>query len=132
MKKILYIEDNISDIALFEEAIKDNEIEVDLEIITDAEDFLTFLNSINSDNLSKLPDLVISDVSLPKINGAELIANISANSFFNDIPVVAYSTSSYQKDIDACLANGAKNYYQKPMNYFDTQKLIKEICDKWL
>ncbi|MEJ6796807.1 MAG: response regulator [Flavobacteriales bacterium] len=130
MKRILYIEDNTSDVALFEEAIKDNGIEVELQVITDAEEFLDLINA--ADASVKLPDLIISDVSLPKINGAELILHVTQNEYYTSVPVVAYSTSSYQKDIDACMANGAKQYYQKPMNYYDTQKLIKDIYDKWL
>ena len=130
MKKILYIEDNISDIALFEEAIKDNGTEVELQVITDAEEFLDLVKATHSS--FDLPDLIISDVSLPKINGADLILSVTENKHYSSVPVVAYSTSNYQKDIDACIANGAKKYYQKPMNYYDTQKLIKDICDSWL
>jgi len=131
MKQVLYIEDNLADVTLFEEAIKDNQSKIELTIIGDAEDFLSFLNT-HSGNSDDMPDLIISDVSLPKISGTELIKKIKTNSSFKDVPVVAYSTSSYQKDIDSCLANGASAYYQKPMNYYDTQKVLKEIFDTWL
>ncbi len=132
VKKVLYIEDSLADITLFEEAVKDNNSEIILEIVSDAESLIDYVN--NSQDLlpSDLPDLIISDVSLPKISGVELIKVIKENETLKHLPIIAYSTSSYQKDIDSCKENGASDYYQKPMNYYDSQEVIKEIFDKWL
>lgn len=132
MKKVLYIEDNVSDVALFEEALKDNQIDLHLTVLTDAEEFMEFLSDVTDMEDENIPDLIISDVSLPKINGSELIKRVSEHKILQHTPIVAYSTSSYQKDIEVCKANGAVEYYQKPMNYYDTLELVGEICQKWL
>ena len=68
--RILLVEDNPGDVRLTEEAFKDCNIQVDLDVVSDGEQAIRYLNRIEPYQNSKLPDLVLLDLNLTKINGA--------------------------------------------------------------
>lgn len=132
VKKVLYIEDNIADIKLFEEAISFNELAINLEFVTDGQEMLNYFESSKKAHYRDLPDLIISDLNLPKISGQQVISAIKADSVFKKIPVIVFSTSKLKSDIEKCYEYGANAYLSKPVDIDKIFELIELIDRFWL
>jgi signal transduction histidine kinase/DNA-binding response OmpR family regulator len=74
--------------------------------------------------LSMLPDLIISDVMMPKMNGLEMLAEIRKNKHTSTIPIIMLSAKSGKRETVEGLQTGADDYMSKP---FDTSELIARI-----
>ncbi|GAA4341997.1 response regulator [Flaviaesturariibacter amylovorans] len=65
----------------------------------------------------QLPDLILSDLNMPGMNGMELLHALRADARYAALPVVITSTSSTQSIIDRALAAGASWYRVKPETF---------------
>ncbi len=74
--------------------------------------------------LSMLPDLIISDVMMPKMNGLEMLAEIRNNKLTSTTPIIMLSAKSGKRETVEGLQTGADDYMSKP---FDTSELIARI-----
>ena len=85
----------------------------------------------------ELPDLVLSDVAMPRMNGRQLCINIKSHSSISHIPVILLSGLDSKEHIIKGLAAGADDYITKPFdsmiliakieNLIDSRKKVKEI-----
>lgn len=132
VKKVLYIEDNIADIKLFEEAISFNELAINLEFVTDGQEMLNYFEASKKAHYRDLPDLIISDLNLPKISGQQVISEIKKDSVFKKIPVIVFTTSKLKSDIEKCYEYGANAYLSKPVDIDKIFELIELIDKFWL
>lgn len=132
VKKVLYIEDNLADIKLFEEAISFNELAIKLEYVTDGQEMLNYFEAAKAAHYRDLPDLIISDLNLPKISGQQVIAEIKKDSVFKKIPIVVFTTSKLRSDIEKCYEYGANAYLSKPVDIDKIFELIELIDKFWL
>jgi CheY-like chemotaxis protein len=74
--------------------------------------------------LAELPDLVVSDVEMPKMNGFEVLSDIRNTPETAQTPVILLTSRSSEEDIKHGLAEGANAYLTKP---FDPNKLIEAV-----
>jgi CheY-like chemotaxis protein len=75
----------------------------------------------------QLPDIIVSDLNMPKFSGAELISILRDNSRYDDIPIIIYSTSSFSHDIEHCLKAGAYEFVVKPNVFAGYEKLADRL-----
>src|SRR5690554_4875548 len=115
MKKIsiLHVEDNEGDVLLVKEAFENSIIVKEINNVYDGEKAIQFLNNILIDGGIGLPNLIILDINLPKINGHEVLAYIKNNEYLKWIPVVVLTTSSAKSDIDLSYSNFANCFITK-------------------
>jgi len=132
VKKVLYIEDNIADIKLFEEAVSFNDLSIKLEYVTDGQEMLNYFEASKKAHYRDLPDLIISDLNLPKISGQQVISVIKADPVFKKIPVIVFSTSKLKSDIEKCYEYGANAYLSKPVDIDKIFELVELIDKFWL
>ena len=71
-----------------------------------------------------LPDLIISDIKMPSLDGIELLENISTSGLFKNIPVIILSGYEDGDKRKRCLDLGAFTYLVKP---FEPQALVAEV-----
>lgn len=130
---IMLIEDNEGDIILAKEALQHSKIKNRISVLQDGEKAIDFFN--NHDSLgrkdSELPDLIILDINLPKVDGKDVLKEIKGNPRFKKIPVVMFTTSSDESDISFSYANYANCYVTKPLNLDQYMQAIREIEDFW-
>jgi CheY-like chemotaxis protein len=124
MLKIIVVEDDPEDYFLLEESVRKSELCV-LTHFADPQDFWVYLNCLPD---RELPDLIISDLKMPKLTGLELLRLIKAAPGFSALKMIIYSTSNRQEDIDACLMAGAADYLQKPFHADGYKQLVERIC----
>lgn len=124
---ILLIEDNDGDVLLTREAFKEGRIKNRLSVAKDGQEALEFLNTANS-----LPDLILLDINLPKINGLEVLMTIKNNDRLRRIPVIILSTSGAQNDILTSYNNHANCFITKPVDFNRFMDVVRTIEDFWV
>ena len=80
---------------------------------------------------SPLPDLVILDLRLPKLDGHEVLTAIKQSEDFRSIPVVVLTTSDNKEDIALVYRNHADSYLVKPFGFGVFSELIRELSSYW-
>ena len=95
-------------------------------------DILTCNNGVEAIQLiqegtQNLPDLIISDLNTPVMNGLELILQLKAGELFNSIPIVVLSGEENSEMRIKCLDAGAEDYIVKPFNPRELESRIKVI-----
>ena len=81
---------------------------------------------------SPLPGLMILDLNLPGTDGREALSSLKRDPMFCAIPVVVLTTSSDERDIEACYRAGANSYIQKPLDLDRFMRLVRTLADYWL
>ena len=77
--------------------------------------------------MHRLPDFILLDIKLPRIDGFELLKILKSDPGFAQIPVIAVSTSDIRKDREKALALGAMEYLVKPANFDELQEKLQSI-----
>lgn len=107
--KILYIEDNISNIELVEQILSSQRSEISLITLTKGK------QSVEKAKENK-PDIILLDLNLPDIHGLEVMKMLNSDEETKRIPVIVISADAMPRQIDKLFKEGAKKYLTKPLN----------------
>ena len=129
--RILLVEDNPGDIRLTQEALKESELDVNLDVVTDGELAVDFLLKRNKFTEALRPHLILLDLNLPKKNGIEVLKEIKFHDQLKSIPVVVLTTSDADHDISKAYGLNANCYILKPVDFDDFAKIIRLIEEYW-
>ncbi len=133
-KVILLVEDNTDDVDLTIYALRKNEILNELVVARDGVEALEYLfgeDNGNSGN-NELPQLILLDLKLPKIDGLEVLRKLRNNEQTRLLPVIVLTSSREEKDVLNSYALGANSYIRKPVDFNKFFGVIKEILNYWL
>lgn len=130
--QILLIEDNLGDIRLIQEVLKESEHPYELQIVTDGEQAIRRLKREGEFKDALLPQLIFLDLNLPKKDGREVLAEIKGDNRLKSIPVVIFSSSEAEKDILNSYDLYANCYVVKPFDFNHFSQTIKSIQKFWL
>jgi two-component system, chemotaxis family, response regulator Rcp1 len=114
--KILLVDDSEADVYLFREAFQAVQSVHELEIARDGDEALQHLHAAGGKE--HLPDLIMLDLNLPKVDGFEVLRAIRADSKLRAIPVIVLSSSSNQRQVRRAYELGANAYIVKPLDDF--------------
>jgi CheY-like chemotaxis protein len=78
-----------------------------------------------------IPDIIILDLNMPKINGIEFLQILKNDSYLRYIPAIILTTSNNHKDVLECYKIGIAGYVLKPLKYDDYVGRIKKILEYW-
>jgi two-component system, chemotaxis family, response regulator Rcp1 len=130
--KILLVEDNSGDIRLTMEAFKGSKISVDIDVVTDGEMAIEYLeNKANFDQFL-LPDLVLLDLNIPKKDGREVLEFIKNHPVLKKLPVVILTTSNAEIDIVKSYNLHVNAYINKPVDFHEFYDIVQKIDQFWL
>ena len=134
-KIILLVEDNPDDEALTIRALKKNNILNQVVVAHDGAEALDFLfgtgEYVNRD-ISILPQVVLLDLNLPKLNGLEVLKSIRADDRTRLLPVVILTTSNEDRDRMESYKLGANSYIRKPVNFEQFNDAVQQLGIYWL
>lgn len=126
---ILLIDDNDGDIVLTKEALKEARIRNRISVAMDGQEALEFLNTCAP---ADLPDMILLDINLPKVDGLEVLSSIKQDDRLKMIPVIMLTTSSAQKDILTSYTNYANCFITKPVDLNRFMEVVRTIEDFWI
>lgn len=122
-KHIFLADDDAEDREIFEEALSQVHAEATLTL---AENGVRLMDLLNIPP-QPLPDVIFLDLNMPGKSGYDCIAEIRANALMNSFPVVIFTTSSQQQDIDQMYSLGADYYVSKPSNFNTLKEVIRKV-----
>ena len=129
--KVLLVEDNAGDIRLTQEALKEGGLIVDLDVVRDGKEAISYLRREERFSSVSLPDLILLDLNLPKKDGREVLQEIKADPGLMRIPVVVLTTSEAESDIVASYGLHANCYITKPVDIDQFIKIVKLLEEFW-
>ena len=134
-KIILLVEDNPDDRDLTLRALRKNNIDNHVVIAEDGVEALDYLfgtGTYSGSTHKIMPQVVLLDLKLPRLDGVEVLKQIRAHPSTRRLPVVILTTSAEQGDIAASYDNGASSYIRKPVDFGEFQEAIRQLGLYWL
>lgn len=134
-KIILLVEDNPDDVKLTERALNKAHVLNKLVVAKDGAEALDYLFGTGNwadRDLSTMPQVVLLDLKLPKIDGLEVLRRIRADRRTKLLPVVILTSSKEEKDIISGYAMGANSYIRKPVNFNQFADSVRQLGLYWL
>jgi CheY-like chemotaxis protein len=129
---ILLVEDNEGDILLTTEALNEGKIANIVSVVKDGWEAIQFLEKKEKYKLESLPDIILLDVNLPKMNGHEVVKYIKTSETLKHIPVIMLTTSTSPNDVFQCYQNHANCFITKPVEVGDFLKVIASVESFWI
>lgn len=121
MKKILLVDDRSSISKLITQFLSATyEVE-------NKEDGLQALAWLQEGNI---PDLILTDLQMPILDGFELINHVKSSGYFKDIPIIVVSSLDSSNDRIKCLKMGAEDYLVKPFNPEELLIRIERVLNR--
>jgi CheY-like chemotaxis protein len=120
IQKILLLDDDREDCEIFKEALKEIDPSLQLYCLYEGEGLLKAIES-------QQPDIIFLDMHMPKMGGIDCLRMLHKEGICNRIPVILYSGSESQRDIDLAYQLGAAHYFRKQFHLADMIQHIQEI-----
>ena len=128
-KNILLADDDPEDKAIIQDAMK----------MLSSDEVMCFANNgqhawellVKYYEDQSIPCLIVLDLNMPKMNGAQTLGKIKGDNRFKEIPVIIYSTSINPLEKEKCLLLGAHAYITKPVSFkesLETAKIFMAFC----
>ena len=131
---ILLVEDNPDDVELTILALEKNNIANPVKVVRDGQEALDYLfykgKYAGSDHA--LPNLVLLDLKLPKVDGIDVLNLIKADRKLKLIPVVVLTSSKEDSDLLKSYDLGVNSYIRKPVDFDQFVDTVKQIGFYWL
>ena len=134
-KLILLVEDNPKDEELTLRALKKSNIANSVVIARDGVEALDYLfgRVAYSDPASHvLPQLVLLDLKLPKVDGLQVLQEVRANDRTRRLPIVVFTSSSEEEDLLSSYNLGANSYIRKPVDFEQFVEATTQLGMYWL
>ena len=123
---ILLIEDDMIEVMKLKRTIKTLGLNHTLTEANNGEEALDLLK-----HKDRLPDIILLDLNMPKLNGLEFLKILKADERLRYIPTIILTTSSNQKDLLECFKSGISGYILKPLKYEEYVSKIDKLLAYW-
>jgi two-component system response regulator len=134
-KTILLVEDNPDDEALTLRALHKSKVANSITIARDGVEALDYLFGTGAQtgrDVSELPQVVLLDLKLPKVDGLEVLRRIRADERTRMLPVVILTSSKEEQDMANAYTSGANSYVRKPVDFNQFVDAIGQLGLYWL
>ena len=127
--RVLVADDDNDDFLILSDVFSSMDGEMKLDRATDGAQLIKYLYE-NVQSANGLPDVVILDLNMPKVDGMQALSVLRKEEAFKNIPVFVYTTSSDREQADRCRRSGANACFVKSCNY-DTIRSFAEFVIRW-
>lgn len=132
-RRILLVEDSEHDVTLTLEALGEAKLGDDVVVVRDGQEALDYLfrTGTYAAETPELPDVVLLDLKLPRVNGLEVLAKVKADPRLKHIPVVMLTSSEEDSDLERSYGLGVNAYVVKPTSFTDFSATVKKLGRFW-
>ena len=134
-KKILLVEDNADDEALTIRALNKSKVANKIDVVRDGAEALDYLfctGAYSDCDPLDLPQVILLDLKLPKVDGLEVLRRIRAEPRTRMLPVVILTSSKEDQDRISAYTSGANSYVRKPVDFSQFVDAIGNLGLYWL
>ena len=133
-RKILLVEDNPDDEFLALRALRKNNVANEVIVAHDGLEALNYLfgEGTQAGKPPLVPEVILLDLKLPKVDGLEVLRRIRADERTRRIPTVILTTSGESIDIEASYDNGCNSYIRKPVDFEQFMDAVRQLGLYWL
>jgi two-component system response regulator len=134
-KVILLVEDNADDEALTLRALKKNNIRNEVIVARDGSEALDYLFGLGAHagrDLRVMPQIILLDLKLPKVDGFEVLNRVRSNGATKLLPVVILTTSNEDQDRIRGYDLGANSFVRKPVEFDKFIEAVRQLGLYWL
>jgi two-component system, response regulator len=134
-KIILLVEDNPDDELLALRALKKNNLLSEVVVARDGVEALDYLfgdGEYAGRDTNVMPQLILLDLKLPRIDGLEVLRRLRADGRTRLLPVVILTSSREQQDMVDGYSLGANSYVRKPVNFEQFVRAVEQLKLYWL
>lgn len=133
LKRILLVEDDPRDVELTLEALGENNLMNEVDVVGDGEKALDYLFKRGefAARSGNNPAVILLDLKLPKIDGKEVLKEIRSNDTMKMIPVVVLTSSREQRDLVEAYRLGVNAYVVKPVDFHEFVDAVKHLGLFW-
>lgn len=124
---MIYADDDRDDLTLVKDALLSYEDTVEVCLFESGLDAYDFLLAMEKSN--RKPCLVVLDMNMPGLSGRELLPVLRGIPFFNDVPIILFTTSSAKMDYEFARAHGA-GFITKPMTYEQMEIVAEQLLSR--
>ena len=129
--EILLVEDNLADACLTREALQAGHVRHRLTHFTDGEEALLFIRREKWFARAPLPDLILLDLNLPKLDGRELLALVREDPELASLPVVVMTASQDHEDKIRAQDMAVQGYLRKPIDMEHFLEIVRDLRAYW-
>ncbi len=129
--RILLAEDNEGDVFLVRRALHKKGLSHELVVTHNGEEALAWLDGHSGEeHRDTAPDLILLDLNLPRVDGAQVLSHVRKSDTFSCTPVIVLTSSDSPKDRQMAMDLGANIYFRKPTDlasFMDLGRIIEEM-----
>jgi CheY-like chemotaxis protein len=133
--QILLVEDNRMDVELTLDAFREGKLANIVHVARDGQQALDYMFDVGpyADRTQyPLPDLILLDLKLPRIDGHEVLQRLKATPLVKRIPVIVLTSSKEEGDRALSYDSGANSYLVKPVSFDGFLEVVRKVHDYWL
>jgi len=132
---ILLVEDSPDDVDLTLRALKKSNVLNEVVVVRDGAEALDYLfatGTYSGRDSTVMPEVVLLDLKLPKVDGLEVLRQIRADERTKLLPVVILTSSSEERDVVESYKLGANSYIRKPVDFDQFIESVRQLGLYWL
>src|SRR6185369_2622897 len=133
---ILVVDDDPGDRLLIEKAMKESGVRNRVDFLQDGQELVDHLMDRLKPSVPEggrgLPDLILLDLNMPRLDGHEALKLVKRHSILKEIPVLIFTNSRSSEDILDSYKEGANTFLTKPFDYPGLVKLMGLLKSYWL
>ena len=130
--EVLVVEDNPGDASLIREVLGDAKVLTHVHQMEDGAEAMRFLRREGEHAEAPSPHLIFLDLSLPGLDGREVLNAIKADDTLRAIPVVVLTSSGTEKDVFSAHDKHANCFVVKPDSTEDLARVVRNLVRFWL
>jgi two-component system response regulator len=134
-KTLLLVEDNPDDELLTLRALRRQNLANDIMVVRDGQEALDWMfaeGDFADRDPNELPQVILLDLKLPKVDGLQVLERIRANPVSRNVPVVVLTSSNEEQDLLRSYDLGANSYVRKPVDFEQFLEAARQLGLFWL